>query len=212
MKTKIEILECGKNDIEIAHEAARSICEGGVILYPTDTIYGIGCDASNEDAVGKIFTIKKRSETNPALMLASSVLMVESLVEGISPIALDLMKKFWPGPLTLLFRSKKKMSRLLISEDKKIGIRIPNNQFCLSMIDQSNTPVVSTSANLSGVQTSSKISDLKKLFIGKVNLIIDNGDFEDIIPSTIVDVTSETPVVVREGVIKKEEISSIIDG
>ena len=211
MNTKIEILEAGINDLEIAREAARCIRDGGVILYPTDTIYGIGCDASNEKAVEKIFEIKKRSASNPVLMLASSVPMVESLVEEISPQAFRLMNKFWPGPLTLLFKPKKKMPKLLIPENNKIGIRIPANQFCLYMIEQCNTPVVSTSANLSGIQTSGKISELKKIFFGKVDLIIDRGDLENITPSTIVDVTSESVIVVREGVITREEVGSIIN-
>jgi L-threonylcarbamoyladenylate synthase len=211
LNTKIEILEFGTNDLEIAREAARCIRDGGVILYPTDTIYGIGCDASNEKAVEKIFKIKNRSASNPALMLASSVPMVESIVEEISPLAFRLMNKFWPGPLTLLFKPKKKMPQLLISGDNKIGIRIPANQFCLFMIEQFNTPIVSTSANLSGVQTSGKISELKKIFFGKVDLIIDSGDLGNIRPSTIVDVTSEPAVVVRDGAITREEVSSIIN-
>ncbi|MBA4311912.1 MAG: threonylcarbamoyl-AMP synthase [Chlorobiaceae bacterium] len=209
--TKVLTLERGGNDFEIAREAARWIQEGGIILYPTDTIYGIGCDAFNEKAVEKIFKIKERSASNPALMLASSAAMVQSLVAEMSPLAIQLMKIFWPGPLTLLFKPKKIMPRLLISEDNKIGIRIPDHQFCLFIIEQCNTPIVSTSANLSGIQTSGKISELKKIFFGKVDLIIDSGDLENVTPSTIVDVTAEPPAVVREGVIKKEEIDLIIN-
>jgi L-threonylcarbamoyladenylate synthase len=200
------VLDEKRNLDSIVQGAADCILRGGVILYPTDTIYGIGCDAFNHGSIERIFKIKERSPANPALMIVSNIEMLEVIVDYISPLALKIMEKFWPGPLTLLFKPKNKMSPLLISNDSKIGVRIPDNLFCLKLSHSCGVPIVSTSANLSGAIGSGKISDLKSAFGDSVDLIIDNGDSKNLQPSTVLDVTGQKPIIVREGSVSADEI------
>jgi L-threonylcarbamoyladenylate synthase len=191
------------------HQTATSVKRGDVILYPTETIYGLGCNALNEQAVAKIFQIKGRPETKPLLVLAGNKEMLKSLVAEIPPVALKLMRKFWPGPLTIVFNAKHNLNPLLTAGTGKIGIRIPGNMFCLKLLKEARVPIVSTSANISGVQQDPSIQSLKKIFSEKVELIVDAGDLPLSMPSTVVDVTSELPVVVREGAIAKQKLAVI---
>jgi len=197
------------NSVEIK-KIARVVMNGGVILYPTDTIYGLGCDAFNEKAIRRVFRIKERSPDNPALVLVRNISMVRDLVKSIPPFASLLMKRYWPGPLTLLFHAGVKMSSQILSEDGKIGIRIPQNNFCLKLIAGTGNPLVSTSANISGEPVNPVISVLIKTFTAKVDLIIDAGDLSTVVPSTIVDVTGPIPVIMREGAIPAAEIWRVL--
>ena len=194
----------------VVFEAISVIKRGGVIVYPTDTIYGLGCDATNAKAVERIFEIKHRSEQNPALILASNLRMVNSLVRDIQESALVLMKNFWPGPLTIIFKAREQMNPLLVSSDGKIGIRIPKNNFCMYSIKILRKPIVSTSANISGQETILSVKSLIETFNNKVELIIDAGDLKSSVPSTVVDVTGEKPVLIREGAITNEMLSKYI--
>jgi len=187
-------------------QAAEVIRRGGVILYPTDTIYGLGCDALNVKAVKRIYKIKHRSENNPALVLVHNKKMLNELVDDITPMANGLMKMFWPGPLTMIFRANRHIHQSLISKDGKIGIRIPNNKFCLKLIAKSGAPLLSTSANISGGKTITTVDTLKKVFASKVDLLLDAGDLESALPSTVVDVSGERLVVIREGAISSNQL------
>ena len=137
----------------------------------------------------------------PVLVLVQNKLMLESLVTDIPPVAVKLMRKFWPGPLTLIFNAKKNLNPLLTAGTGKIGIRIPGNAFCLKLLKAAQVPIVSTSANISGVQQDPSIQSLKKTFSGKVDLIVDAGDLPSSLPSTVIDVTDGKASIVREGAI-----------
>jgi L-threonylcarbamoyladenylate synthase len=187
-------------------QAAEAIRRGGVVLYPTDTIYGLGCDALNVKAVKRIYKIKHRSENNPALVLVHNKTMLNELVDDITPLARRLIKMFWPGPLTMIFNASRDIHRSLISKDGKIGIRIPKNKFCMKLIAKCGTPLLSTSANISGSKTITTVDTLKKVFAGKVDLFMDAGDLELALPSTIVDVSGWRLVVIREGTISSNQL------
>jgi L-threonylcarbamoyladenylate synthase len=187
-------------------QAAEVIQRGGVILYPTDTIYGLGCDALNVKAVKRIYKIKHRSENNPALVLVHNKKMLNELVDDITPLARGLMKMFWPGPLTIIFRASRHIHQSLISQDGKIGIRMPRNKFCLKLIAECEAPLLSTSANISGSKTITTVDTLKKVFTSKVDLFIDAGDLDSALPSTVVDVSGERLVVIREGAISSKQL------
>ena len=148
--------------------------KGGVILYPTETIYGLGCNAFDEQAVARIFTIKGRPDTKPVLVLVRNLTMLKSIVDDIPPVAVKLMEKFWPGPLMIIFNTRKILNSLLTAGTGKIGVRIPGNKFCIKLLREAKTPIVSTSANISGVQYDPSIRSLKQLFSDKVDLIIED--------------------------------------
>jgi len=188
------------------HQVSGVIKGGGVILYPTDTIYGLGCAAFDIHAVRRIFELKKRSLKNPALVLVRNFTMMKKLVDGIPPQALELIRRFWPGPLTLIFKARKNFNPLLVSEENKIGIRIPDNRFCLKLMGDCKLPIVSTSANISGKEGNARIGVLKEIFINKVDLIIDAGDIKKLVPSTVIDISDGKIGLVREGVIPLKKI------
>ena len=195
---------------KVVREAAETVLAGGVILYPTDTIYGLGCDAFKQKAVDRIFRIKRRADTKPTLLLVRNREMLRELVEEIPPMARLLMKRFWPGPLTLVFRAHGKINPIITAGTQKIGIRIPDNSFCLKLIEACKRPLVSTSANMSRRPNIADRKSLIELFANKVDLFIDAGRLPDSLPSTVVDISAGEIVVIREGAIKKIDLLSVL--
>jgi len=196
-------------DRHVVAQAADVVKQGGTLLYPTDTIYGFGCDAFNDGAVRKIFEIKQRSEKNPALVLVHNKTMVKNLVGEISPLARRLMDACWPGPLTIIFKARKSFHPFISGENNTIGIRIPGNRFCLKLIAESGVPLLSTSANISGTPMIADAQQLIETFSTRVDLSVDAGTLKPSAPSTVVDVTRDQPVIIREGALKKEDIDRI---
>lgn len=186
--------------------AAAAVRRGGVIVYPTDTIYGLGCDALNTAAAARIVRIKRRPEGKAALVLVRNVSMVRALVREIPGPARVLMRKFWPGPLTMVFAARPGLGRAITSPDGGIALRIPGNRFCLELIREAGRPIVSTSANISGDRAPDDPEALKRLFQRKVDLIVDAGRLPQSLASTVIDVRAGAPTVVREGAIRWGDI------
>jgi L-threonylcarbamoyladenylate synthase len=206
----IRKLKLSNIDESIVDEAVRVIKDGGVILYPTDTIYGLGCNAFDARAVARIYAIKRRPSNQPVLTLINSAAALDGLVEHITDKAKILIRTFWPGPVTFVFRAKSDVPQCILSEDGKIGIRLPKHDFCRRLCDLSAVPVLSTSANISGIPQTGKIEILKNIFAREVDLFIDAGDCNSITVSTIVDVTDREPVILRNGVISPDDIESAL--
>ncbi len=184
----------------VAHE----IIHGRLIICPTDTLYGIGADACNPDAVERVFDVKKRDRGKPLLILVNSVEMAIALVQEVSEPARALIEKFWPGPLTLVFRAASCLTSKLTGGTGTIGIRYPQHAFCLKVLERCHRPMTSTSANISGHERPSSIKEIVRTFESAVDLIVDAGDSSSTQPSTVVDVTARVPRVVREGAVKYE--------
>lgn len=184
---------------------------GGVIIFPTDTLYGIGGDALNENVIRKIFRMKKRSVHKSFLVNVASKRQIKEVVSFHPRSASILEKKFLPGALSLVFHASGKLPRFLTGKEEKIGIRIPNHPVTLSLLRVFPHPLVSTSANISGKPAPQTGDALYRLFKGKVNLIIDAGKSASRIPSTLVDVTTTPPAILREGAITKEEIYKALE-
>ena len=197
-------------DQGIIGETARIIKSGGVIVYPTDTIYGLGCNSFDPHAVERIYAIKKRPSNQPVLALINSVEELMSLTGEISEKARILIDKFWPGPVTFVFRAKSGVPQCIQSHDGKIGIRLPKHEFCRYICRLSVVPVLSTSANISGMPQTNNVEILRDIFAGQVDLFIDAGNCTSITVSTIVDVTGSEPVILRDGVISGEEIEAAL--
>jgi L-threonylcarbamoyladenylate synthase len=141
---------------------------GGTILYPTDTIWGVGCDATNYDAVKKIYSIKKREESKSMLILVNSIEMIKKYVEAIPEIALSLIHAS-THPLTIIYPKGKNLAKNLLAEDGSIGIRIVKNEFCNQLLDLYNKPIVSTSANIAGDKSPLGFFDISE----KVKSVVD---------------------------------------
>jgi len=208
-KTEILKLSKEKEPKNILRQAAEVIKKGGVVAFPTETVYALGADAMNKDAVKKIFRLKKREANKPIAIFLSKPEELSKFVKVITSPAKRLIKYFWPGPLTLIFKSKPGKLIYLTGKEEKIGIRVSSSKTVQSLLRQTKTPLTATSANLSGLKGSLSAFEVLKGFSGKIALVLDGGPSEEAAPSSVVDVCGDTPILIREGRISFEEIKKI---
>ncbi len=194
----------------VLEEAARVITSGGVIVYPTETLYGVGADALDEKAVGKVLAAKKRQDNKPILVIVHSVEQLGELVAEIPPPAIQLMEKFWPGPLTIVFKAKPGLPLELTQGSETIGVRIPSNTFCLELLRRCDCPLTSTSANISGEPMQRTIAEIRTTLNVGIDLFIDAGTLPESKPSTVVSAAVSPPKLTREGVISLHELQAVL--
>jgi tRNA threonylcarbamoyl adenosine modification protein (Sua5/YciO/YrdC/YwlC family) len=193
-----------KNINTTIEKCLRILNDEGVIVYPTDTIYGIGCDIYSEKALNKIYEIKKRNKKQPYIILISSLKMLDEFVV-MNENSMKLIKKFWPGPLTIMFKTSKKINKFITGDRDKIAIRMPDNEFCLNLIERYAKPITSTSANLSGGKQE-KFGRIVERFESNIDLYIYNGELTKTLPSTVVDLSENKINIIREGIIPLEKM------
>ncbi len=181
---------------------------GGVIVYPTDTLYGLGADPKNPGAVRKLFTIKRRQAGQPILLLIKDSNEVPDWAAVITPRAEGLMKKFWPGPLTLVFKARPEVMEELTGGAGTIGLRVPGNALTRQLLASLGIALTGTSANISSMQNSRTAQEAAEAIGWMVDLVLDGGRTESNDPSTVVDVSADEPKVIREGAIPSGEIFS----
>lgn len=167
-------------------KALKVIQDGGIILYPTDTIWGIGCDATNTEAIKKIFKLKQRDEAKSMIILLDTENKLESYVQEVPAIAYDLIE-YAENPLTLVMPGAKNISPALIAADGSVGIRVPNHPFCQQLIQRLRRPIVSTSANISGSPSPQNFSEIAQEILEGVDYVVDldQHDLSKKKPSTI---------------------------
>jgi L-threonylcarbamoyladenylate synthase len=187
-------------------EAAQAILAGGVIIYPTETIYGLGANALEPKIVERVYDIKERRRSNPILVLIPDRNALDELALGIPEVAEKLMTRFWPGPLTIVFKAAPMVSRILTAGTGKIGVRLSSDTFCTELLSICKIPITSTSANLSGDPNPNSISTINQKVLDAVDLIVDAGTLISQTPSTVVDVTKGKVELVREGAIEYRKI------
>jgi len=158
-----------KEDLEKSIETLRN---GGVILYPTDTIWGLGCDATNKDAIERIYKIKQRSDQKSLLVLLDNPGKIPSYVQEVPEVAWDLIE-LSEKPLTIIYSDAKNLAQNLIAEDGSIGIRIPEDPFCQKLIQRFKKPIVSTSANISGANAPTNFSEISQEIIDSVDYVVE---------------------------------------
>lgn len=186
-------------------EVKKVLDDGGIIIMPTDTVYGIACNCFNERAVEKIFEIKNRARYKPINVLTDSVEKINKVVKSINKKEQELIDKYMPGSLTIIFDKKDDIPKLLTAGLDTIGVRIPNDARALSILKSVDYPLATTSANISGKPDGVKIDDFVREFDGKVDIIVDGGTTELQHVSTIVQVDSNGDInVIREGTITIE--------
>ncbi|MCK4365903.1 MAG: threonylcarbamoyl-AMP synthase [Thermoplasmatales archaeon] len=189
-------------------KAITALLNGKVIVYPTDTLYGLGADIFNEDAVKKIFDIKKRPLKNPLPIAVSDFEMLEKIA-FVDERSANLISSFLPGKLTLILSKKDIIPDIVTGGLEKIAVRIPDNEIALDILSRFG-PITATSANIHGNKTPEFINDIAMQFSSEdVEVFLDVGRLEGQ-PSTIVDASGKDVVIVREGAIKKEEILDAI--
>ena len=178
-----------RQDIDTALKVLR---DGGVILYPTDTIWGLGCDATNENAVSKIFEIKKRADSKSLLVLVNGITMLERYVKAIPPAASELIY-VTDKPLTIIYPQGKNLAKGVCSEDGSVGIRITSDSFCTELINRSRKPIVSTSANYSEAPSPRTFAEIDSGIIGSVSYVVSyrQDDATKNKPSPVIKVNSD---------------------
>lgn len=190
--------------------AAEIIKKGGLVAFPTETVYGLGADALNPEAVRKVFVAKGRPSDNPLIVHIADIKDINNFAKRVPKTAAMLMQKYWPGPLTIVLYKKKKIPDIITAERDAIAMRMPDNKIALALIRASGKPLVAPSANLSGRPSPTRPKDVIADMMGRVDLIIDGGQTEIGIESTVIDMTSSPPQILRPGMITIEEIESII--
>ncbi len=152
-------------------ESLNTLRKGGIILYPTDTIWGLGCDPTNESSVNSIFKLKSREENKSLIILADGISMIERYVKDVPEIVYELIEVS-DTPLTIIYPYGKNLAHGVCSDDGSIGIRICQDEFCSELISRFRKPIVSTSANLSGNPSPGNFSEIEKILIGKVDYVV----------------------------------------
>lgn len=197
-------VKCDKEGIEKAAKVAK---DGGIIVFPTDTVYGIGCNPYNKKSVDKIYQIKGRSKTKPFPILAYSFDVASEIVE-FDKDSKKIADKFWPGPLTLILKLRDERLKESLNLKEKIAIRVPNNPCLLNLLKNSKF-LVGTSANISGENSFTKSQDCYQK-IREYDIFLDGGDIEDKGESTILEMNQGKPIFHRIGELKEEEILGFI--
>lgn len=210
INTKVVKVDSENIDYNIIKEAADIINRGGIVVFPTETVYGIGADALNDQAVDKIFKAKGRPQDNPLIVHIAEFDELYDLALEVPRNAKLLAEKFWPGPLTMILYKKDVLSDKITAGLDTAAIRLPVNKIALSLIKESKTPIAAPSANTSGRPSPTEVSHVIEDLMGKVDMIIDGGSTYIGLESTVVDMTSSVPMILRPGGVTKEDIVSVL--
>jgi L-threonylcarbamoyladenylate synthase len=192
-------------------KAAEIIKRGGLVAFPTETVYGLGADALNAEAVLALFEAKKRPLDNPPIVHVDDPKEVSALVVKVPQKAKVLMEKFWPGPLTLIFKRSNKVPKQTTAGLDTIAIRMPNNKVALELIRKSGRPVAAPSANLAGKPSSTTAQHVFEDLKGRIDAIIDGGATKIGVESTVVDLTVDPPMLLRPGGTPFELLQQVVD-
>ena len=192
------------------HSAAHCLLSGGLVAYPTESFYGLAVDATNEDAIKRLFLVKKRRTSSPILILIQSVKVLEQYVAHIPQVAHRLIEAFWPGGLTLVFEAGPKVSPMLTAGTDKIGIRLSPHPVATALAQAIGAPITGTSANISGKPACRNAGEVSGSFKQWVDLILDGGVTKGGKGSTILDVTVAPPRVLREGIVGREMLNEFL--
>jgi L-threonylcarbamoyladenylate synthase len=201
VSTLTKLLRIGSESIR---EAAATILKGGLVVYPTDTVYGLGCHPFDKEAVNKVADVKKRSKGNFPVLVGSIGKAKElGQVDG---YAETLALRFWPGPLTIVVSSRAEFPARVVGTDCMVGLRVPGRKDTLDLISVCGESLVGTSANISGAPSTTRAEEALKTFEGKVDLVLDGGSLSKSPESTVVRVTGKHVDILREGAISRQEI------
>ncbi|MFA6471719.1 MAG: L-threonylcarbamoyladenylate synthase [Candidatus Latescibacterota bacterium] len=191
------------------NNAASVLKNGGIIIYPTETVYGIGCDPLNADAVDRTMKLKQRDSSKTMLLLAESLEMVEAMAGTSDILAHTLAEHFWPGPLTMIIKPSKPVPEYLKGSTGGVAFRVTSHRLASAIIREFGRPIISTSANITGQKPIVTYESAYREFGSKADLVVDNTEPLSEKPSTIIDITSGRVVIVRPGGIGLVELQEI---
>ena len=191
-------------------KAVNIILSGGVVAFPTESFYGLGVNATDEEAIQRLLSVKERKSGKPVLILIGSVQVLDQYVIHISKVAQELIKQFWPGGLTLVFDARPNISSLLTAGTGKIGIRLSSHPVATQLAQSAGVPITGTSGNISGQPASLSATEVFNALGEKVDMILDGGKTEGGKGSTILDTTVTPPRILREGLVGREQLKEFI--
>lgn len=203
MKAYAVKIDPKKPDAKIIARAAGIIKKGGLVVFPTETVYGIAANMLDEKAIAKLHSMKGERGAKPFTVHISDMKMIKEMGCDITPEALLLIKKYWPGPLTIILKS---------ADGRKTGFRMPASKIALELIGACGVPVAAPSANVSGGRPPLSAGELATEFGDKADMILDGGRAEVGIESTVIDLTVRPAKILREGAITPEELKEALDG
>lgn len=190
--------------------AAEVVRAGGLVAYPTESFYGLGADAANEKAVERLYRTKKREPSLPILLLIASTDDISVYAERVPEAAWMLAEAFWPGGLTLVFRAAPSVSAMVTAGTGKIGLRVSSHPVASALVRASGAPVTATSANISGAPSCRTAKAVLRQFGRALDLILDGGKTPGRSSSTVLDVTTDPPLILREGLVTRRQLEGII--
>ncbi|MEN8245933.1 MAG: L-threonylcarbamoyladenylate synthase [Thermodesulfobacteriota bacterium] len=197
-------------DPQMVAAAADLLKTGGLLIFPTTGLYGLGADALNPASVKKIFKIKQRDLSKPILVLVKDASELGRIAEKVPGAASALMNAFWPGALTIILEAHIELPDVLTGGTGKIGIRVPKHPVASALVNAFDGPITGTSANLSGQAGCSYVADLDPGVVQRVDIVLDAGPLKGGVGSTVVDATSDPPLVLREGAVSKQQLESVL--
>lgn len=210
IKTRIISIDAQNPKKDAIYEAAEIIRNGGLVAFPTETVYGLGGNALDEHAAEKIYAAKGRPQDNPLIVHIQSIDDLENIVEDFPKEAGRLMKIFWPGPLTILFRKKPVIPAGTTAGLDTVAVRMPAHRIALELIKAAGVPIAAPSANISGKPSPTCAADVYEDLNGKIDMILDGGTCPVGVESTVLDLSGPVPLILRPGGLPKEELENIL--
>lgn len=208
MKKQTKLIEIDEKNIDddLLNVPVEILRSGGLVAFPTETVYGLGANAFDEEAVSNIFKAKGRPSDNPLIVHISNMSQLEEITEQIPEELKPLMKEFWPGPLTLLFKKSKRVPFKTSGGLDTVAVRMPKNEIALAIIGASGLPIAAPSANTSGRPSPTRAEHVLEDLSGLVDVIIDGGSTGVGIESTVLDLSEDSPMILRPGAVTYEEL------
>ena len=210
METVIKKLDENNIDIDIIKEMAEKIRNGETVIFPTETVYGLGANAMDENATKKIYEAKGRPSDNPLIVHIADVEEVDKIALEVGEKARKAMDEFWPGPLTIILKKKEIVPNVTSGGLSTVAIRMPSNKIANALIRESKTQIAAPSANISGRPSPTKAEHVVKEMSGRVSGIIMGGDCDFGLESTVVDFSEDKPMILRPGSITKEMLEEVL--
>lgn len=197
-------------DVSVVDEAAAALANGGLVAFPTETVYGLGANALDSSAVSRIFAAKGRPQDNPLIVHVSNMEMLRRVVKQVPETADKLIRAFWPGPLTIIFEKSDFIPTTVTAGLDTVAVRMPRHPAALRLIEKSGVPVAAPSANLSGSPSTTRASHVIADLSGRVDYILDGGACQVGLESTVLDLTGAEPQILRPGGINLEELQQVL--
>jgi L-threonylcarbamoyladenylate synthase len=210
LTTRVVQIDPARIDSDMIERAAALIRGGGLVAFPTETVYGLGADATSERAVQKIFVAKRRPADNPLIAHVADRQMLDTVASEIDSRAERLIERFWPGPLTLVLRRRPTVAAAVTAGLDTIAVRMPENRVALELIRRAARPIAAPSANVSGRPSPTRAEHVLRDLDGRIDMIIDGGATNIGIESTVLDLTTDLPVILRPGWITRELLSEAV--